>query len=121
MNLKDLMQQASANNYFRHVLATGKHCQIVVMSIEPGSEIGEEVHADNDQILHLASGVGTAILDDKEEPFEVGDMVLVPAGTKHNFITKGDQPMKIITIYSPAHHPDGTIHKTKEEADAAED
>ena len=119
MHLDNINKQAIDNDYFRRVLATGKHVQVVIMSIEIGGEIGEEIHADNDQVLYLVSGQGRVILDGKDKPFKEGDLVLVPAGTKHNFITTGSEPMKIITTYSPPHHPDGTIHKTKAEADAA--
>jgi mannose-6-phosphate isomerase-like protein (cupin superfamily) len=117
MHLDNIDKQALDNNYFRHVLATGKHVQVVIMSIEAGEEIGEETHTNNDQVLYLVSGEGTVVLNDTERPFKKGDLVLVPAGAKHNFITKGSEPMKIITTYSPPHHPDGTVHKTKAEAD----
>lgn len=119
--IAQLDQQAIENDNFRHVLATGSDLQVVVMSIPPGGEIGEEVHPDNDQWLYLVEGSGQAVLDGDEQPFEGGDAVLVPAGTKHNFIAAASEPLKIITIYGPPHHPDGTIHATKEEADAAED
>ena len=116
-HLKNLTQQARDNGYFRHVLATGGHTQVVIMSIPPGADIGEEVHADTDQTLYLVEGSGQAILEGEPADFRVGDLVLVTAGTRHNFRTLGDTAMKIITAYSPAHHPDGTIHETK--ADAA--
>lgn len=117
--IKNIVDQAKANQYFRQVLATGKNVQVVIMSIPPGGEIGEETHPDNDQTLFLADGAGQVVLDGQAADFNPGDLVLVPAGTKHNFITKGDVSMKIITTYSPPHHPDGTVHKTKAEADAA--
>ncbi len=118
-NIKNISGQAKDNQYFRKVLATGKNVQVVVMSIPAGGEIGEETHPDNDQTLYLVDGVGQVVLDGHAADFNTGDLVLVPAGTKHNFITKGDEAMKIITTYSPPHHPDGTAHKTKAEADAA--
>ena len=118
--IDDITGKARANEYFRQVLATGKHTQIVVMSIPAGQDIGEETHPDNDQVLYLIEGSGQVVLDGNESDFNTGDLVLVPAGTKHNFITKGDQPMKIITTYSPPHHPDGTVHKTKQDAQNAE-
>lgn len=120
MHLKNISRQAIDNNYFRQELATGEHIQVVIMNIEAGSEIGEEIHSDNDQVLYLVSGRGLVVLNGQEKLFEEGDLVLVPAGTRHNFITDGDVPMKIITIYSPPHHPSGTVHKTKAEADTAE-
>jgi mannose-6-phosphate isomerase-like protein (cupin superfamily) len=118
--IKNILQQAIDNDNFRQVLETGEHTQVVIMSIPPGGEIGEEVHEDNDQVLYLAAGTGQVVLDGQTSDFNTGDLVLVPAGTKHNFITKGDSPMKIITTYSPPHHPDGTVHKTKSAADSAE-
>lgn len=118
-HIKDIQAQAVSNQCFRQVLATGKKVQVVVMNIPAGSEIGQETHSDNDQTLLLVEGAGQVVLDGQIAEYELGDLVLVPAGTKHNFITKGDTPMKIITTYSPPHHPDGTIHKTKADADAA--
>lgn len=120
MHLKDLKQQAKDNTTFRTVVATGKHTQIVVMHINPGEDIGLETHPDNDQVLYLVSGKGEVVLNGEKSEFNKGDAVLVPAGTEHNFTTVGDEPMKIITTYSPPHHPDGTVHKTKADAEAAE-
>lgn len=118
--IKALNTKATNNNYFREVIETGKYTQIVVMSIPAGGEIGMETHEGNDQILYLVSGKGKVILDGEEADYEVGDCVLVHSGTKHNFVTVGDQPMKIMTCYAPAHHPAGAIHKTKEDTDKAE-
>lgn len=117
--INDILNQCKQNTYFRHVLETGPNTQVVIMSIPPGGEIGEEVHEDNDQVLYLVDGAGDVILDGQKSGFNPGDLVLVRAGDRHNFVTKGEQPMKIITTYSPPHHPDGTIHKTKADADAA--
>lgn len=117
--ISNIFQQAIDNTYFRQVLATGQHTQVVVMSIPPGGEIGEETHSDNDQVLYLVQGNGEVVLDGHSAPFNEGDLVLVPAGTLHNFKSTANSEMKIITTYSPPHHPDGTVHKTKEEADAA--
>lgn len=90
------------------------------MHIPAGGEIGQEVHDKEDQVLYLVAGKGTVYLGDETFDYNQGDMVLVPTGIKHNIVASSDQPLKIITMYSPAHHPDGTIHKTKAEADAAE-
>lgn len=87
------------------------------MSIPPGGEIGEEVHTDTDQILYLVEGAGHVILEGHSADFSTGDLVLVAAGTRHNFKTVGETAMKIITAYAPPHHPDGTIHKTKADAE----
>lgn len=119
MHIENILNQAKRNDNFRRVLTTGEHTQVVVMSIPPKGEIGEEVHPDNDQVLLLVEGAGTAVLDGDEKPFEVGDLVLVPAGTMHNFVAE-DDGMQIVTTYSPPHHAEGTVHATKAEADAAE-
>lgn len=117
--VKDILSQAKSNEYFRHVLESGKNTQVVIMSIPVGGEIGMETHPDNDQVLLLLSGEGKVVLNSEEAPYQAGDVVLVRAGTEHNFINTGSEPLKIITTYSPPHHPAGTIHKTKEEADHA--
>lgn len=117
--ISDIKQKAKHNKFFREVLETGKYTQVVVMSIPPGGEIGEETHTDTDQVLYLVNGVGKVILDGLKHHFNKHDMVLVNAGTKHNFINTGEEDMKIITMYSPPHHPVGTIHRTKDDADKA--
>ena len=120
MHLKDVKNQAMANTTFRTVLANSKHTQVVIMNVNPGEDIGLETHPNEDQVLYLVSGKGEVLLNGQKSEFSVGDVVLVPAGTEHNFTTIGDEPMKIITTYSPPHHPAGTIHKTKADAEAAE-
>ena len=117
--VKDIKGQALSNTYFRQVLENGKHTQIVIMSIAPGEDIGMETHPDNDQVLYFVAGQGKVILNGEEADIEKGDLVLVNAGTEHNFINTGEEDLKIITTYSPPHHPAGTVHKTKEEADGA--
>lgn len=89
------------------------------MSIPPGGEIDMEIHQDTDQVLYFVQGSGEAILDGETQSIDEGDLVLVHQGTNHNFKNTGQSDLKIITTYSPPHHPDGTIHKTKEEADNA--
>ena len=111
-----------ANNNFRQVLFTGQHTQLVLMSLLPGEDIGMEVHAHVDQFFRFESGKGKVIIDGEE--FMVGDgmAVIVPAGSKHNIINSSQtEPLKLYTLYSPANHPDGTIHATKAEAMAAEE
>ncbi|MBI2797939.1 cupin domain-containing protein [Candidatus Saccharibacteria bacterium] len=120
MHIQNLKQKTLDNTTFRTVLANGKNTQVVVMDVKPGEDIGKEVHPDNDQVLYLVSGKGTVYLSGQESEFNPGDCVLVPAGTEHNFTTVGNQPMKIITTYSPPHHPEGTVHTTKADAEAAE-
>ncbi|BFU46747.1 hypothetical protein KRMM14A1004_49840 [Krasilnikovia sp. MM14-A1004] len=105
---------------FRRVLWTGKHTQLVVMTIPPDGEIGEEVH-EVDQILTFVSGVGEARVGGQKRKVAQGDLVVVPAGTKHNFINAGPNPMVLYTVYGPPEHADGAVHRTKEEADAAEE
>ena len=117
--ISDITTQAKSNTFFRQVLETGEHTQVVIMSIPPSGEIGEEVHKDNDQILFCVEGVGKVILEGEGAEFKQNDLVLVRAGTKHNFINTSSTDLKIITSYSPPHHPEGTIHKTKQEADQA--
>lgn len=111
---------AEASADFRRVLWTGEHAQLVIMTIPPGEEIGEEVHEDNDQLLTFVSGAGSAIVAGESREVAQGDLVAVPAGTVHNFVNTGPNPLVLYTVYGPSHHPDGTVHATKEEADAAE-
>ena len=106
---------------FRRVLWTGKHSQLVIMTIPPGGEIGEETHDENDQILSFVSGIGKAVIEGKSKKLKPGDIVVVPAGTKHNFLNDGPNPLVLYTVYGPADHADGAVHKTKEEADELEE
>lgn len=118
MKITNIKQQAIDNTDFRKVLETSEHTQLVIMHIPPGGEIGEEIHTENDQVLYLVAGEGTVYLDGVASEYKEGDIAVVAAGTKHNFVASSQQPLKIITTYSPPHHPDGTVHKSKEEADA---
>lgn len=106
---------------FRRVLWTGEHTQLVIMTIPPGGEIGEEVHDDTDQILSFVSGIGKATVSGRERKVTAGDIVVVPAGKKHNFVNDGPNPLVLYTVYGPPEHSDGAVHKTKEEADALEE
>jgi mannose-6-phosphate isomerase-like protein (cupin superfamily) len=115
----NLAQAALANTYFRKVLFTTPLTQVVVMHINPGEDIGLETHH-LDQVLVFVSGTAETILDAHRGVVSAGDVVVVPAGTEHNFITLGDEPLKLYTIYAPPEHAPGTIHKTKAEAEAAE-
>ena len=109
------------NNFFRKVLFTAPHSQLVLMSLKPNGEIGLETHPDNDQFFRFEEGVGKVIVSGEEFTVMAGDGVIVPAGEDHNVVnTSSENPLKLYTIYSPAHHPDGTIHETKEEAIEAE-
>jgi mannose-6-phosphate isomerase-like protein (cupin superfamily) len=110
------------NSWFRQVLFTGKHAQLVVMCLQPGEEIGNEVHGNVDQFFRIEEGEAKFIFNGSEEHIVVaGDAVIVPAGTHHNVINASKlMPLKLYTVYSPPNHPDGTIHKTKAEAEEAE-
>lgn len=116
----DITAAVRDNDHFRQVLATAGHTQLVVMSVPPGGEIGEEVHDGIDQILVFVSGRGRAVLDGQETPVGPGQVAVVPSGVRHNFLTEGDEPMKLFTVYGPPDHAPGTVHETKEEADADE-
>lgn len=109
------------NSNFRQVFYTAPHSQLVLMALLPSEEIGMEVHPDNDQFFRFESGEGKVIIAGVEHLVKDGDTAVVPAGTEHNVINiSSTSPLKLYTIYSPAHHPDGTIHKTKAEAMEAE-
>jgi mannose-6-phosphate isomerase-like protein (cupin superfamily) len=117
---EDIVERARRNTWFREVLVTGSHSQVVVMAIQPGEEIGLETHADVDQVLVFVTGEGIAILDGQRSRVAAGRMVHVPAGTEHNIMNTGTTEMHLYTIYAPPEHAPGTIHRTKAEADAAE-
>lgn len=116
----DIIAAAWSNEAFRRVILTGTHQQVVVMTIPPGGEIGDEVHPDTDQALAFVDGRGQARLDGESADIGPNDLVFVPAGTRHNFVNTGDRPLRLITIYAPPEHAPGTVHLTKAEADAAE-
>lgn len=105
------------NNNFRHVLYTAEHSQLVLMSLLGGEDIGEEVH-DVDQFLRIEKGSGTAILNGVSHELSDGSSIVVPAGTKHNIINSDSGEMKLYSLYMPPHHRDGTVHKTKADAEA---
>ena len=116
------IEEATLNNsFFRQVLFTGKYAQLVVMCLKPGEEIGAEVHDSVDQFFRIDAGEAKVIMNDQESLVKDGFAFVVPAGTQHNVInTSADKELKLYTVYSPPNHPDGTIHKTKAEAMAAE-
>ena len=110
------------NENFRHVLYTAKHSQLVLMSLKPNEEIGLEVHTDTDQFFRFEKGTGKVFVDGLEQVVGDGDAVIVPAGAEHNVInTSSSDSLKLYTIYSPAHHKDGVVRETKEQALAQEE
>ncbi len=114
----NIIKETTDNTYYRKVVFTGGKSQLVVMDIKPGENIGAEIHQHTEQTLFLLSGEGKSILDGVEMPFGAGDVVVVTPGTKHDFVNTGTSSLKIYTVYAPANHIDGRIHKTKAEAEA---
>lgn len=114
-------QKTEDNKYFREVLFTGPHSQLVVMALKPGEDIGRETHPDTDQFIRIEEGIGKAIIGQDEYDLEDGSAIVIPAGAEHNVInTSQDEDLKLYTVYTPPEHPDGTVHKTKAEAEAYE-
>lgn len=107
------------NADFRKVLYTAKNSQLVLMSLKPKEEIGMEVHNENDQFFRIEKGEGKCTIDGNEYDLADGSAIVVPSGSQHNVINTSDsEDLKLYTIYSPAHHEDGVVHKTKEEAES---
>ena len=116
---KNIAALAQENSFFRQEILTNEHSQVVLMSLQPGEDIGEEVH-DVDQLLFFVSGSAEAVLNGERSAVSANSLVVVPAGTRHNFINTGNGPLKLFTIYSPPEEEPGTVHRTKAEAVAAE-
>jgi len=115
----NIEKSALENNNFRKVIYTGKHSQLVLMSLGPKEEIGMEVHEGNDQFFRFEKGQGKCVIDGNEYDLSDGVAIVVPAGAQHNIINTSDaEELKLYTIYSPAHHKDGIIRATKEEAES---
>lgn len=114
----NIVKETKENTNFRRVLYTGKNSQLVVMSIPPGGEVGKETHKYTEQTLFFLSGTGEAELDGKKFPIGPGDVVVVTAGTEHNFWNTDTEPLKIYTVYAPPNHIDGRVHKTQADSDA---
>lgn len=117
-NIEELAEE---NTDFRRVLYSGQKLQLVLMSLEPGSEIGGEIHPDTDQFFRIEDGKGRAVIDGVTHKLSPGDGIVVPAGAHHNVICTGYEPLKLYTIYGPAHHLDQLVQKTKAEADASDE
>lgn len=118
--IDDIVARTRRNEFFREVVSTGPHAQVVLMSIPPAGEIGEEVHPDVDQVLVFVEGEGVAVLDGQRSAVSPGYLVHVPAGTRHNFVNEGSADLRLYTVYAPPEHAPGTIHRTRAEADIDE-
>lgn len=114
---QDIEQAAVENEDFRRVLYTAQHCQLVVMSLKPGEEIGMEVH-DVDQFFRVEEGTGEAVLDGVTRAVQDGFALVVPAGARHNIVNTGSTALKLYTLYAPPHHRDGVVHPTRAAAQA---
>lgn len=115
--VQDIEALAVENNDFRRVLYTAKNCQLVVMSLKPKEEIGEEVHR-LDQFFRVEEGTGEAVLDGVRTAIRAGFAIVVPAGAKHNIVNTGSVPLQLYTIYAPPNHQDGIVHHTRAQAEA---
>jgi mannose-6-phosphate isomerase-like protein (cupin superfamily) len=117
----DIQALARESDDFRRELRTTERSQIVLMTIPVGEDIGEEVHPENDQWLGFVEGDAEAVIEGQSSPVRAGQIVLVPAGTRHNFVNKGSEPLRLWTVYAPPDHAPGTVHHTKAEAMAEEE
>jgi len=115
-NIEKLTEE---NNLFRKVLYTGHNLQLVLMALQPGEEIGEEVHEDRDQFFRIEEGEGQVWIDGTCNKVEEDDAIIVPQGARHNVVNSGSEPLRLYTIYGPPEHIDGTIHRTKADAERA--
>lgn len=111
--LWDIAELLDRHDDYRREVVTGANSQVVLMTVQPGDEIGAEVHEDHDQFLAFVDGEGRAILEGSERSIVAGDFVFVPAGTHHNFVNTGDVPLRLVTLYAPPEHEPGTVHPTK--------
>ena len=113
--IDDIERLTKDNGDYRRVLYTGKNIQLVLMAIQPGDEIGAEVHEDHDQFFRIDEGDGEVEIDGKRTPISDGFAVIVPAGARHNVINTGSRPLKLYTLYAPPEHRDGVVVRTKAE------
>jgi mannose-6-phosphate isomerase-like protein (cupin superfamily) len=117
----DMEQMTEKNSDFRHVVYTGKQLQLVLMSIEPGDDIGEEIHADRDQFFRVEKGEGEVWIDGHTTRIKSDVAIVVPAGARHNIKNTGEKPLRVYTLYGPPEHEDGTVHVTKADAMASKE
>jgi mannose-6-phosphate isomerase-like protein (cupin superfamily) len=116
----DIEDRTESNRDFRRVLHTGQHMQLVLMTLQPGEDIGDEIHEDTDQFFRVEEGVGEVWMDGEKNAIESDFAIIVPAGTRHNIRNTGRKPLKMYTLYAPPQHADGTVHRTRAEAELAE-
>ena len=119
--IDDIEDLTEDNSDFRRVLYTGKHLQLVLMALQPGEEIGEEVHLDHDQFFRIEKGKGEVVIDGVRTKIKSDDGIVVPAGARHNIINTGEKSLKLYTIYGPPEHVDGVVRISRAEAEAREE
>ncbi len=117
----NIEEQTEENRDFRRVLHTGTHMQLVLMAIQPGDELGEEVHEGTDQFFRVEEGKGEVWMDGRTTPIDDGMAIVVPAGARHNIRNSGEQPLKLYTLYAPPQHADGTVQASKADAEASKE
>lgn len=113
----NIEERTELNGDFRRVLYTGQHLQLVLMSLDPGEDIGEEVHESTDQFFRVEKGKGAVVIDGRETPIESDTAIIVPAGARHNVKNTGNEPLRLYTLYAPPEHEDGIVRHTKAEAE----
>jgi len=117
--IDDIEKRTEDNRAFRRVLYTGKHMQLVLMSLQPGEDIGEEIHDDVDQFFRVEKGKGEVFIDGRTTKVESDTAIIVPAGARHNIRNTGEKPLQLYTLYAPPEHEDGTVRVTKADAEAS--
>lgn len=115
----DIRDRTETNRDFRRVIYTGPHMQLVLMALQPGEELGEEIHENTDQFFRVEEGTGEVRLDGEAAPIESAVALVIPAGTRHNIKNTGRGPLKVYTLYAPPEHADGTVHRTRADAERA--
>ncbi|MBA3565079.1 MAG: cupin domain-containing protein [Gammaproteobacteria bacterium] len=116
--IDDIEKVTRSNEDFRRVLYTGAHLQLVLMTLQPGEEIGEEIHEDRDQFFRIEDGEGEVLIDGSRHRIEDDFAVIVPAGARHNVVNTGEEPLKLYTLYGPPEHRHAVVHRSKAQADA---
>ena len=118
--IADIENLTDRNRDFRRVIYTGSHIQLVLMALRPGEELGEEIHWGTDQFFRVEEGRGEVVIEGEATPIESDMAIVVPAGARHNLRNTGYGPLRFYSLYAPPQHPDGTLHRTKADADRAE-